>query len=187
VRPGERLVIQGPSGSGKTTLFRVLAGLWPYGRGTIRLPKDARVLFLPQKPYLPVGTLREALCFPERPDAHGLIEICEALRATGLEHLADRLDEERFWSPVLSPGEQQRLAVARALLLRPDWLFLDEATSALEVAMETRLYRLLRDLLPETAIISIAHNPSVVAFHERRLVFDPAARRLRSEPVALAG
>jgi vitamin B12/bleomycin/antimicrobial peptide transport system ATP-binding/permease protein len=187
VRPGERLVIQGPSGSGKTTLFRVLAGLWPYGRGTIRLPKDARVLFLPQKPYLPVGTLREALCFPERPDAYGLIEICKALRATGLEHLADRLDEERFWSPVLSPGEQQRLAVARALLLHPDWLFLDEATSALEAAMETRLYRLLRDLLPETAIISIAHNPSVVAFHERRLVLDPAARRLRREPLALAG
>jgi putative ATP-binding cassette transporter len=187
VRPGERLVIQGPSGSGKTTLFRVLAGLWPYGRGTIRHPQDARVLFLPQKPYLPVGTLREALCFPERPDAYGLIDVCEALRATGLEHLADRLDEERFWSPVLSPGEQQRLAVARALLLRPDWLFLDEATSALDAAMEARLYALLRDRLPATAIVSIAHNPSVVAFHDRRLIIDPAARRLRSEPVALAG
>ena len=160
IRPGDRLVIQGPSGSGKTTLFRVLAGLWPYGRGTIRLPKDARVLFLPQKPYLPVGTLREALCFPERPEAYGLIAIGEALRATGLEHLADRLDEERSWSPVLSPGEQQRLAVARALLLRPDWLFLDEATSALDAAMEARLYKLLRARLPETAIVSIAHNPS---------------------------
>ena len=163
-------MIQGPSGSGKTTLFRVLAGLWPYGRGTIgcrRMP----VPFLPQKPYLPVGTLREALCFPERPDAYGLIEIGEALRATGLEHLADRLDEERSWSPILSPGEQ-RLAVARALLLRPDWLFLDEATSALDAAMEARLYKLLRARLPETAIVSIAHNPSVVAFHDRRLVID---------------
>jgi vitamin B12/bleomycin/antimicrobial peptide transport system ATP-binding/permease protein len=187
IRPGDRLVIQGPSGSGKTTLFRVLAGLWPYGRGTIRLPKDARLLFLPQKPYLPVGTLREALCFPERPEAYGLIAIGDALRATGLEHLADRLDEERSWSPVLSPGEQQRLAVARAILLRPDWLFLDEATSALDAAMETRLYKLLRERLPETAIVSIAHNPSVVAFHDRRLVIDPAARRLRSEPMALAG
>jgi putative ATP-binding cassette transporter len=187
IRPGDRLVIQGPSGSGKTTLFRVLAGLWPYGRGTIRLPKDARVLFLPQKPYLPVGTLHEALCFPERPEACGLIAIRDALRATGLEHLADRLDEERSWSAVLSPGEQQRLAVARAILLRPDWLFLDEATSALDAAMETRLYKLLRERLPETAIVSIAHNPSVVAFHDRLLVIDPAARRLRSEPMALAG
>jgi putative ATP-binding cassette transporter len=187
IRPGDRVLIQGASGSGKTTLFRVLAGLWPYGRGTIRLPKDARVLFLPQKPYLPVGTLREAICFPERPDAYGLIEIGEALRATGLEHLADRLDEDRFWSPVLSPGEQQRLAVARAILLRPDWLFLDEATSALDAAMEARLYQLLHERLPGAAIISIAHNPGVAAFHARRLLIDPAARRLHTAPTALAG
>jgi putative ATP-binding cassette transporter len=187
VRPGDRLMIQGPSGSGKTTLFRVLAGLWPYGQGLIQLPKDARVLFLPQKPYLPVGTLRESLCFPDRPDAHGLVAIGEALAATGLDHLADRLEEERFWSPVLSPGEQQRLAVARAILLRPDWLFLDEATSALDAAMEAKLYKLLRERLPESAIVSIAHNPSVVAFHDRRLVIDPAARRLRTEAIALAG
>jgi putative ATP-binding cassette transporter len=187
VRQGDRLMIQGPSGSGKTTLFRVLAGLWPYGQGLIQLPKDARVLFLPQKPYLPVGTLRESLCFPDRPDAHGLVAIGEALAATGLDHLADRLEEERFWSPVLSPGEQQRLAVARAILLRPDWLFLDEATSALDAAMEAKLYKLLRERLPESAIVSIAHNPSVVAFHDRRLVIDPAARRLRTEAIALAG
>jgi putative ATP-binding cassette transporter len=187
VRPGDRLVIQGPSGSGKTTLFRVLAGLWPFGRGLIELPKSERLLFLPQKPYLPVGTLREALCFPESPDAYDLVAVGEALALTGLEHLADRLDEERFWSPVLSPGEQQRLAVARALLLRPDWLFLDEATSALDEAMEARLYRLLRERLPGAAIISVAHNQSVVAFHDRRLTIDPGARRLMAEPVALAG
>jgi putative ATP-binding cassette transporter len=187
VRPGDRLMIQGASGSGKTTLFRVLAGLWPYGQGSIQLPKDARILFLPQKPYLPVGTLRESLCFPDRPDAHGLVAISEALAATGLDHLADRLEEERFWSPVLSPGEQQRLAVARAILVRPEWLFLDEATSALDAAMEAKLYKLLRERLPESAIVSIAHSPSVVAFHDRRLVIDPAARRLRTEAVALAG
>jgi putative ATP-binding cassette transporter len=187
VRPGDRLVIQGPSGSGKTTLFRVLAGLWPFGLGLIELPKSERLLFLPQKPYLPVGTLREALCFPESPGAYDLVAVGEALALTGLEHLADRLDEERFWSPVLSPGEQQRLAVARALLLRPDWLFLDEATSALDEAMEARLYRLLRERLPGAAIISVAHNQSVVAFHDRRLTIDPGARRLMAEPVALAG
>ena len=187
VRPGDRLVIQGPSGSGKTTLFRVLAGLWPFGRGLIQLPQAARLLFLPQKPYLPVGTLREALCFPESPDAYPLVAIGEALGVTGLDHLTDRLDEERFWSPVLSPGEQQRLAVARALLLRPDCLFLDEATSALDETMEAKLYGLLRERLPEAAIISVAHKPSVVAFHDRRLVIDPGARRLLTAPVALAG
>jgi vitamin B12/bleomycin/antimicrobial peptide transport system ATP-binding/permease protein len=187
VRQGDRLVIQGPSGSGKTTLFRVLAGLWPYGRGLIQLPKDSRVLFLPQKPYLPVGTLRDALCFPDSADAHSLVAICEALAITGLEHLADRLDEVRFWSPVLSPGEQQRLAVARAVLVRPDWLFLDEATTALDEAMEAKLYTLLQERLPEAAIISIAHKPSVIAYHDRRLVIDPAARRLHAEPLALAG
>jgi putative ATP-binding cassette transporter len=187
VRPGDRLVIQGPSGSGKTTLFRVLAGLWPYGRGTIRMPKDAKVLFLPHKPYLPVGTLREALSFPDRPDAYDLVRVGEVLAATGLDHLTGRLDEERFWSPVLSPGEQQRLAVARALLLRPDWLFLDEATSALDETMEAMLYALFGERLPAATIVSIAHKPSVVAFHDRRVVIDPAARRLRAEPVALAG
>jgi vitamin B12/bleomycin/antimicrobial peptide transport system ATP-binding/permease protein len=187
VRQGDRLVIQGPSGSGKTTLFRVLAGLWPYGRGLIQLPKDCRALFLPQKPYLPVGTLRDALCFPDRADAHSLVAICEALAVTGLERLADRVDEERFWPPVLSPGEQQRLAVARAVLVRPDWLFLDEATAALDDAMEAKLYRLLQERLPDAAIISIAHTPSVIAYHDRRLVIDPAARRLRIEPLALAG
>lgn len=186
IRDRDRVVIQGPSGSGKTTLFRVLAGLWPYGKGTIQLPDDARMLFLPQKPYLPVGTLRETLCFPDRPDAHDLVAIGEALAATGLEHLADRLDEERFWSPVLSPGEQQRLAVARAVLLRRDWLFLDEATSALDESMEATLYALLRERLPGATMVSIAHKPSVLAFHDRRLVIDPAARRLRTEPVALA-
>jgi vitamin B12/bleomycin/antimicrobial peptide transport system ATP-binding/permease protein len=187
VRQGDRLVIQGPSGSGKTTLFRVLAGLWPYGRGLIQLPQDRRALFLPQKPYLPVGTLRDALCFPDRADAHSLVAICEALAVTGLERLADRLDEERFWPPVLSPGEQQRLAVARAVLIRPDWLFLDEATAALDDAMEAKLYRLLQERLPDAAIISIAHKPSVIAYHDRRLVIDPAVRRLRTEPLALAG
>ncbi len=186
IEPGDRVLIQGPSGSGKTTLFRVLAGLWPFGTGRITFPTSARRLFLPQKPYLPLGRLRDALCFPDPPDAHDRPAIEAALQLTGLAHLADRLDEERAWSAVLSPGEQQRLAVARAILLKPDWLFLDEATSALDEAMETQLYQLLRTELPTAAMVSISHNPSVTAFHDRRLVIEPDRRTLRSEPLGLA-
>ena len=129
VREGEAVVLRGPSGSGKTTLFRVLAGLWPFGRGRIATPPaDARVLFLPQKPYLPIGTLKDALCYPDPPDQVADRDCREALEACGLWHLAPRLGEATNWSLVLSGGEQQRLGFARALLLRPDWLFLDEAT-----------------------------------------------------------
>lgn len=181
IAPGEKILLQGPSGSGKTTLFRVLAGLWPFGRGEVRLPKGARVLFLPQKPYIPIGTLREALCYPDRPEAHDEAEMLEALRAAQLGHLADRLDESANWSLVLSGGEQQRLAFARAVLVRPDWLFLDEATSALDEANETALYELISSRLPEATIVSIAHKPSVARFHEHRLRIDPEARRVVRE------
>ena len=129
---------EGPSGSGKTTLFRVLAGLWPFGRGSIATPQDARVLFLPQKPYLPIGTLKDALCYPDRPDLHTDAECTEVLDACGLGQLAPRLGETTNWSLVLSGGEQQRIAFARALLYRPEWLFLDEATSALDEAGRTQ-------------------------------------------------
>ena len=142
VQPGDRVVIQGPSGSGKTTLFRVLAGLWPFGKGAVRVPAGARSLFLPQKPYLPIGTLREAVCYPDKPATHTDREIADAVDACELGHLADRLDESGNWSMVLSPGEQQRLAFARALLVKPDWLFLDEASSALDEATEAAMYRL---------------------------------------------
>ena len=148
IRPGDRLVIQGPSGSGKTTLFRVLAGLWPYGGGRSGCPRCPRPVPAPEALSAGRHLARGAL-FSGTPRSLRLIAIGEALRATGLEHLADRLDEERFWSPVLSPGEQQRLAVARAILPRPDWLFLDEATSALDAAMEAKLYKLLRGGCPK--------------------------------------
>jgi putative ATP-binding cassette transporter len=178
VEPGQRLVIQGPSGSGKTTLFRVLSGLWPFGRGRIRVPQGAKVLFLPQKPYIPIGTLREALCYPDKPEAHDEAEIRDALTECRLSHLADRLDESANWSMVLSPGEQQRLAFARVLLVRPNWLFLDEASSALDEATEARMYGLITDRLPEATVVSIAHKPSVLRFHDRRLVIDPDTRRV---------
>ena len=144
IRQGETVLLRGPSGSGKTTLFRVLAGLWPFGRGRIGLPKDARVLFLPQKPYLPIGTLREVLSYPETPEHYTDEAYREVLEACTLGHLVPRLAESANWSLVLSGGEQQRLAFARALLYRPNWLFLDEASSALDEPTERRMYELLR-------------------------------------------
>jgi putative ATP-binding cassette transporter len=182
LRQGDSVVVQGPSGSGKTTLFRVLAGLWPFGRGRIARPADARVLFLPQRPYLPIGTLEDALCYPDPPGAHASAACVEALSACGLGHLAPRLGEQANWSLALSGGEQQRLAFARALLYRPDWLFLDEATSALDETAERQMYELLRQRLPAAAVISIAHRPAVEAFHGRRLVIDPDSRRVTSAP-----
>lgn len=183
VRKGEATVVRGPSGSGKTTLFRVLAGLWPFGRGRIAIPQDARVLFLPQKPYLPIGTLKDTLCYPDRPDLHTDAACTTVLNACGLGQLAPRLSETTNWSLVLSGGEQQRLAFARALLYQPDWLFLDEATSALDEAAERSLYTLIKQRLPETTLISVAHRQTVAAFHDRQLVIDPANKRVLSEPV----
>ena len=186
IAPGQKVVIQGPSGSGKTTLFRVLAGLWPFGRGKVRIPGGARVLFLPQKPYLPVGTLKEALCYPDKPESHGDAEVGEALTLCQLGHFADRLDESGNWAMIMSPGEQQRLSFARALLVKPDWLFLDEASSALDEATEARMYGLLAERLPALTMVSIAHKPSVVAFHDRRVVLDPEARAISVEALSPA-
>jgi vitamin B12/bleomycin/antimicrobial peptide transport system ATP-binding/permease protein len=184
IQQGDTLLLRGPSGSGKTTLFRVLAGLWPFGRGRIGLPKDARVLFLPQKPYLPTGTLREVLSYPETPD-HYTEEACrEVLETCMLGHLVPRLAESANWSLVLSGGEQQRVAFARALLYRPNWLFLDEASSALDEPTERRMYELLAERLPGAAVISVAHRPTVEAFHKRQLVIDPAQHRVDSVATA---
>ena len=186
IHKGDRVLIQGPSGSGKTTLFRVLAGLWPFGRGRLRVPKGSKVLFLPQRPYLPIGSLRDVLCFPDKPSAHPDDEIAEALTTCELAGLTGQLGHDENWSMVLSPGEQQRLAFARALLVKPDWLFLDEATSALDEAIETKLYELIRARLPETTVVSIAHKTAVRRFHDVVLAIDPATRRVRREPVTPA-
>jgi putative ATP-binding cassette transporter len=170
LRPGESVVISGRSGSGKSTLFRALAGIWPFGRGEVRRP-PGRSLFLPQRPYIPLGTLRHAIAYPAPPDAFSDDAVREALAAVGLGLLAGRLDDEESWSQRLSGGEQQRLALARALLARPDWLFLDEATASLDPEAEASLYHVLRERLPGSTIISIAHRPPVAAFHQRHLVF----------------
>jgi putative ATP-binding cassette transporter len=179
--PGESVLLTGASGSGKSTLFRALAGIWPFGKGELRIPDGARTLFLPQRPYLPTGTLRRAVAYPldaaSVPDA----EIRAALEAVGLPHLAARLDEEDAWDRTLSGGEQQRVAAARALLVKPDFLFLDEATASLDPEGEAALYALLKERLPATAIFSIAHRESVARFHDRGLRLEGAG--LRAAPV----
>jgi len=175
VGPGDRVLVSGPSGCGKSTLFRAVAGIWPFGQGTVTLPADARVLFLPQKPYIPIGTLREAVAYPAISATFSNDAIREALAAVHLGDLDGRLDEVENWSLRLSGGEQQRLAVARALLHRPDWLFLDEATSALDAATEEHVAALLRERLPDAAIISIAHRPSGDAPHDLIVELVPGA------------
>jgi len=169
IKSGESLLIRGPSGSGKSTLFRAIAGIWPFGKGRMRMPAGFRVLFLPQRPYLPIGTIRDVVSYPAPPDEFSDEQIKEVLNAVGLPQLADRINDHQHWSLQLSPGEQQRIAFARALLQKPAWLFLDEATSALDEAAEENLYRLLKERLAGATLISIGHRPALIAFHSRRL------------------
>ncbi|MFZ3238034.1 MAG: ATP-binding cassette domain-containing protein, partial [Stellaceae bacterium] len=151
--------------SGKSTLLRAVAGLWPFGRGHVRVA-DGRTLFLPQRPYLPLGSLADALAYPRA--AAGLAHdgLADALRAVGLPHLVERLDEEGNWAQRLSIGEQQRLAFARVLLARPEIVFLDEATSALDEAAEMSLYRLLREASWRPTIVSVGHHGTLRRFHD---------------------
>jgi putative ATP-binding cassette transporter len=183
---GDKVLISGPSGSGKTTLFRVLAGLWPFAKGKLRIPKGARVLFLSQKPYLPLGTLREAVAFPSEPGTFPDDQIKTALIDVRLPHLVDHLDEDQNWSMTLSGGEQQRIAVARAILNKPDWLFMDEATSALDEENERHAYELIGQRLAQSAIVSIAHRPSVATYHRRRLAINPELQQVQSVSLAPA-
>jgi putative ATP-binding cassette transporter len=171
LKKNQSVLITGPSGAGKSTLFRALAGIWPYWKGRIKLPKGARLLFLPQKPYLPIGSLKHAVTYPDEASRHSAEEIKEALRAVGLEHLANDLERSENWAQVLSGGEQQRLAFARALLNRPDWLFLDEATSSLPEDAQDALYRLLKERLKGTTIVSIGHRASLAQHHDARLTW----------------
>ena len=165
---GSRILVTGASGAGKSTLLRALAGIWPYGSGTITLPAGAKRLFLPQRPYLVLGSLRRALSYP-RTAAASDEEIARILTCVGLDHFSARLDDVDDWSRILSLGEQQRLAFARILLIRPDWIFLDEATSALDEPRERALYELLHQELPSASIISIGHRSTLFALHDTEL------------------
>jgi putative ATP-binding cassette transporter len=175
LRRGDHLLLGGASGSGKSTLFRAIAGIWPFGRGEIHQSPTAHVLFLPQRPYLPIGTLRRVVSYPTPPEGVDDAALREALEAVGLDKLADRLDEAGHWALQLSPGEQQRIAFARALVQKPEWLFLDEATSAVDEATEARLYRLVRDRLAGTTVFSVGHRATLRPFHDRQLEVQPGA------------
>jgi putative ATP-binding cassette transporter len=173
IAPGERVAVVGPSGAGQTTLFRALAGRWAYGRGHITMPPREQTIFLSEQTYLPIGTLRAALSYPSPDGSFTDEQIREALQHVELGRFATRLDESDHWEKSLSSGEQQRLAVARALLHDPQWLFLDDATSALDEDAERRIYEFLEKWLPRAAIVSIAHRPSVARYHTRRWTLVP--------------
>ncbi|WP_136418773.1 MULTISPECIES: ABC transporter ATP-binding protein/permease [Oxalobacteraceae] len=171
IHVGQRILITGPSGCGKSTLFRAIAGIWPYGSGSIEIPNEAKLLFVPQKSYLPIGTLRAAIAYPAAEEAYKDRAIRHFLELCKLPHLAEKLDEMDNWSQRLSPGEQQRLAFVRALLTRPQMLFLDEATSALDPETEAHLYELVLQELPDAGLISIAHRDVVAKYHQLRWQF----------------
>ena len=176
---GHSVVISGRSGSGKSTLFRAMSGIWPFARGEISVPKN--MFFLPQKPYIPLGTLRYVISYPHDPASHNRADMAQALRDAGLPHLVDRLDRDDNWPQSLSGGELQRVAVARALLAKPSWVFMDEATASLDPDSEIEVYQALKTHLPAATLISIAHRPSVAGFHEARVVF----QRMGSTPGSL--
>ena len=182
---GERVLVTGPSGAGKSALFRAITGIWPFGSGRVTVPADAKVMLVPQRPYFPVATLATAIAFPARAGTFDDARIAEVLLAVGLPHMVGRLGEEAHWNTVLSAGQQQRLAIARALLHAPDYLFLDEATASLDEAAEAALYRLLQDRLKGTAIISIGHRSTLGAFHRRRVELVPEAAYYRVREVPL--
>ncbi len=169
VKPGETVLLAGPSGSGKSTLIRALAGLWPFGSGLVATPARDVSLFLPQKPYLPLGSLRDVLLYPHGAPDTTTDALAEALTAVGLPRLATELDAHKQWSLILSLGEQQRIAFARILLQKPQWIYMDEATSALDEPAEAQLYTLLRERLPQSTVVSVGHRSALNAYHRTRL------------------
>ena len=187
VSAGDHVLVTGPSGAGKSTLFRAIAGVWPFGAGTIVVPAGAKLMTLPQRPYFPIGTLAAAISYPDQPETFAADRLAEVVAAVGLGALAARLMEEAHWNRMLSLGEQQRLGIARAILQAPDFLFLDEATAALDERAEAELYRLLDQRLKGTAVVSIGHRSTLAAFHRRglALVRDGDLYRIRAAGLAV--
>jgi vitamin B12/bleomycin/antimicrobial peptide transport system ATP-binding/permease protein len=170
IRGNERTLITGPSGAGKSTLFRAIAGIWPFGTGSIAIPANARLMMLPQRPYFPIGPLQAAVVYPAEAGAFSPDRVKDALVSVGLPQLASQLEQEAHWNRMLSLGEQQRLGIARALLHAPQYLFLDEATASLDEASEATLYKLIEEKLSATTIVSIGHRSTLQAFHQRNVV-----------------
>jgi vitamin B12/bleomycin/antimicrobial peptide transport system ATP-binding/permease protein len=172
IAPGERVLVAGESGTGKSTLVRAVAGLWPWGHGSVQVAPGARMMLMPQRAYVPVGTLRRAATYPEAPESKDDAGIAKTLKLVGLGHLVERLDEEAPWDQTLSGGEKQRLAFARIFLHRPDIIVLDEATSALDPESQDKLMELLTKQLAETTVLSVGHRPELEAFHSRKIVLE---------------
>jgi putative ATP-binding cassette transporter len=185
IRAGEHILVTGPSGAGKSTLFRTIAGIWPYGGGVIAVPAQATLMMLPQRPYLPIATLKAAIAYPSDESTYSSEQIADVLQDVDLPKLAARLDEEEHWNRMLSLGEQQRLGLARALLHAPDFLFLDEATASVDEAAEARLYRLIEQRLPATTVVSIGHRSTLQAFHQRNAALAPAGDHFALQEIEL--
>ncbi len=183
LEPGQNVIVKGKSGAGKSTLLRVLAGIWPFVNGKILLPPQKESMFIPQRPYIPLGTLRQALLYPGAPGMtdDGLKKLMELCR---IGHLAEKLNEEADWSHMLSIGEQQRLAFVRVHVQKPRWLFLDEATSALDEETEAEMYELLAEKLPGTTVVSVGHRSTLDRFHRRILRLDKEKKTVRAEEAA---
>jgi vitamin B12/bleomycin/antimicrobial peptide transport system ATP-binding/permease protein len=180
IEPGERVLVVGDSGTGKSTLLRAIGGLWPWGTGIIHLPPREQMMFLPQRPYMPLGTLRQAITYPAAPSAFTDERIKSALVRVGLPEFVNRLDEDERWDRLMSLGQQQRLAFARVLLQKPLWVFLDEATAALDEENQQRVMSIFDNELAQSSIVSIGHRPGLEAFHKRtlQLVGGPTGARL---------
>ena len=172
IKPGERLLVAGESGTGKSTLVRAIAGLWPWGGGSVNFHPDRRLFMLPQKPYIPSGTLRRAIAYPGAADDWNAEQICEALHKVGLDHLKEKIEEDAPWDQTLSGGEKQRLAFARLLLHNPDIVVLDEATSALDEKSQDKMMEIVTKELPKATIVSVAHRVELEAFHSRKIVLE---------------